>query len=187
MRCGGNAVRESQTSQIVKLGTISRLTDQKDIPTMLGAFLEYRAGSPASSLSILGAGPLEPELKNLAKSLGVSESVDFLGRSSQIYDFLAGLDAFILTSKYEGFGMVLLEAMDAGIPVIASNNSAIPEVLGNDFPGLCTTGDSKEFCQKINLLNDPVYRRMILDKQSVRLQLFGAEVMSQKVNEIYAL
>ena len=187
MRFGGNVARESQTSQIVKLGTISRLTDQKDIPTMLGAFLEYRAGSPASSLSILGAGPLESELKNLAKSLGLSESVGFLGRSSQIYDFLSGLDAFILTSKYEGFGMVLLEAMDAGIPVIASNNSAIPEVLGNDFPGLCTTGESKEFCQKISLLNDPVYRKMILDKQTVRLQLFGAEVMSQKINEIYAL
>ena len=187
MRNGGNAARESETGQIFRLGTISRLTDQKDIPTLLSAFLEYRAGSPASALSILGAGPLESELKNLAKSLGISESVDFLGRSSQIYDFLSGLDAFILTSKYEGFGMVLLEAMDAGIPVIASNNSAIPEVLGNDFPGLCTTGESKEFCQKINLLNDPVYRKLILDKQSARLQLFGAEVMSQKINQVYAL
>jgi glycosyltransferase involved in cell wall biosynthesis len=83
--------------------------------------------------------------------------------------------------------MVLLEAMDAGIPVIASRNSAIPEVLGDDFPGLCTTGESKEFCKKIDLLNDPVYRDMILDKQSVRLQLFGAEAMSQKINEIYAI
>jgi glycosyltransferase involved in cell wall biosynthesis len=75
--------------------------------------------------------------------------------------------------------------MDAGIPVVASRNSAIPEVLGDDFQGLCTTSDSKAFCQKINLLNDPAYREMILDKQSVRLQLFGAEVMSQKINEIY--
>jgi glycosyltransferase involved in cell wall biosynthesis len=119
--------------------------------------------------------------------LGLSDSVNFLGRNSRIYDFLSELDAFILTSKYEGFGMVLLEAMDAGIPVIASNNSAIPEVLGDDFPGLCITGESKEFCKKIDFLNDPVYRKMILDKQSVRLQLFGADVMSQKINEIYAL
>ena len=187
MRFGGNVARESQTGKITKLGTISRLTSQKDIPTMLSAFLEYKARSPASSLSILGAGPLESELKNLSKSLGLSDSVNFLGRSSRIYDFLSELDAFILTSKYEGFGMVLLEAMDAGIPVIASNNSAIPEVLGDDFPGLCTTGESKEFCKKIDFLNDPVYRKMILDKQGVRLQLFGADVMSQKINEIYAL
>jgi glycosyltransferase involved in cell wall biosynthesis len=177
--------KENSQRSIVKLGTISRLTDQKDIPTMLRAFLEYKAESPTSSLSILGAGPLESELKKLAKSLGLSESVNFLGRSSQIYDFLSELDAFILTSKYEGFGMVLLEAMDAGIPVIASRNSAIPEVLGDDFPGLSTTGNSKEFCQKINMLNDPVYRELILNKQSVRLQLFGAEAMSQKISQTY--
>jgi len=177
--------KENSQRNIVKLGTISRLTDQKDIPTMLRAFLEYKAESPTSSLSILGAGPLESELKQLAKSLGLSESVNFLGRSSQIYDFLSELDAFILTSKYEGFGMVLLEAMDAGIPVIASRNSAIPEVLGDDFPGLSTTGNSKEFCQKINMLNDPVYRELILNKQSVRLQLFGAEAMSQKISQTY--
>jgi len=185
MRCDAKAARESQGGQIIKLGTISRLADQKDIPTMLRAFLEYKAESPTSSLSILGAGPLESELKQLAKSLGLSESVNFLGRSSQIYDFLSELDAFILTSKYEGFGMVLLEAMDAGIPVIASRNSAIPEVLGDDFPGLSTTGNSKEFCQKINMLNDPVYRELILNKQSVRLQLFGAEAMSQKISQTY--
>jgi glycosyltransferase involved in cell wall biosynthesis len=177
--------KENSQRNIVKLGTISRLTDQKDIPTMLRAFLEYKAESPTSSLSILGAGPLESELKQLAKSLGLSESVNFLGRSSQIYDFLSELDAFILTSKYEGFGMVLLEAMDAGIPVIASRNSAIPEVLGDDFPGLSTTGNSKEFCHKINMLNDPVYRELILNKQSVRLQLFGAEAMSQKISQTY--
>jgi glycosyltransferase involved in cell wall biosynthesis len=177
--------KENSQRNIVKLGTISRLTDQKDIPTMLRAFLEYKAESPTSSLSILGAGPLESELTNLAERLGLSESVNFLGRSSQIYDFLSELDAFILTSKYEGFGMVLLEAMDAGIPVIASRNSAIPEVLGDDFPGLSTTGNSKEFCQKINMLNDPVYRELILNKQSVRLQLFGAEAMSQKISQTY--
>ena len=185
IRCGGKAAKESQGSQILKLGTISRLTDQKDIPTMLRAYLEYKSESPASSLSILGAGPLESELKEFAKSLGLSESVDFLGRSSQIYDFLRGLDVFILTSKYEGFGMVLLEAMDAGIPVIASNNSAIPEVLGNDFPGLCPTGDYLEFVEKIMRLNDPEYQNLVLEIQKTRLKLFDAKSMAAKVNSIY--
>ena len=123
----------------------------------------------------------------MAAQMFPNKAVTFLGRSDKIYDFMSSLDVFILTSKYEGFGMVLLEAMDAGIPVVASRNSAIPEVLGDDFQGLCTTGESKEFCQKINLLNDPEYRKMILGEQSLRLQLFGAEVMSQKINEIYAL
>lgn len=181
--------RESDTiyskNNIFKLGTISRLSEQKDIPTMIRAFKIYHDELPLSSLSILGAGPREDELRELTKTMGIAESVKFMGRSSFIYDFLFGLDVFILTSKYEGFGMVLLEAMDAGIPIVASRNSAIPEVLGDNFPGLCTTGDSRDFFEKINRLNDPVYRKLVLDLQRARLELFGAQVMSKKIKQIY--
>ncbi len=173
--------------KINKLGTISRLTDQKDIPTMISAFRKYKKFSNESSLSILGAGPLETELRESTKVMAISDSVKFLGRSSNIYDFLTELDVFMLTSKYEGFGMVLLEAMDAGIPIVASHNSAIPEVLGEDFPGLCTTGDSQDFFEKINDLNDPVYRKLVLDKQRQRLELFGAQVMAQKIRRVYGV
>ena len=173
--------------KISNLGTISRLTEQKDIPTLISAFKRYKDESNVSSLSILGAGPLETELRELTKVMGVAESVNFLGRSSFIYDFLTGLDVFVLTSKYEGFGMVLLEAMDVGIPIVASRNSAIPEVLGADFPGLCTTGDSRDFFEKINSLNDPVYRELVLNRQRERLELFGASVMSQKIKQVYGV
>jgi glycosyltransferase involved in cell wall biosynthesis len=186
-QCEGKAHVFTPTDEIVKLGTISRLTDQKDLPTMLCAFSAYLVRSGGSSLSILGAGPLEIELKEFSKQMGIAESVVFVGRSPLIYDFLIRLDAFVLTSKYEGFGMVLLEAMDAGVPIIASRNSAIPEVLGDDFPGLCTTGDVEDFCQKIDRLNDPRYRQMILDRQNKRLKLFDAEVMRQKIEKIYSL
>ena len=175
------------TGKVIKLGTISRLTEQKDIPTMMSAFRMYKDESHLSSLSILGAGPLETQLRESTKVLGLAESVKFLGRSAFIYDFLTGLDVFILTSKYEGFGMVLLEAMDAGIPIVASRNSAIPEVLGDDFPGLCTTGDSQDFFEKINNLNNPAYRELVLDKQRERLELFGAQVMSQKIKQVYGV
>ena len=162
-------------------------TDQKDIPTMLRAFSKFREVAPGSTLSILGAGPLEVELKALTKSIKLDQSVQFLGRSSRIYDFLAGLDVFILTSKYEGFGMVLLEAMDAGIPIVASGNSAIPEVLGNNFPGLCTTGDSNDFYQKIIDLSNTAYRKRILELQKIQLNIFRADLMNQKISEIYEL
>lgn len=171
--------------RILKLGTISRLTEQKDIPTLISAFRMYKKELHDSSLSILGAGPLENELRESTEEMGIAESVKFLGRSSLIYGFLNELDAFILTSKYEGFGMVLLEAMDSGIPIVASHNSAIPEVLGDDFPGLCTTGDSREFFEKIIKLNDPVYRKLVLDKQLERLELFKAGPMARKIREVY--
>jgi glycosyltransferase involved in cell wall biosynthesis len=125
------------------------------------------------------------DLRETARNMGIADSVFFLGRSSLIYEFLSGLDVFILTSKYEGFGMVLLEAMDAGVPVVASRNSAIPEVLGEDFPGLCTTGNSKDFYHKIERLNDPEYRNRVLAQQQTRLELFRADLMCSKINLIY--
>ena len=171
----------------INWGTISRLTDQKDIPTMLRAFSKFKEVAPGSTLSILGAGPLEVELKALTKTMKLDQSVQFLGRSSRIYDFLADLDVFILTSKYEGFGMVLLEAMDAAIPIVASGNSAIPEVLGINFPGLCTTGDSNDFYQKIIQLSNVAYRKRILELQKIQLNIFRADLMTQKISEIYDL
>jgi glycosyltransferase involved in cell wall biosynthesis len=179
--------REKMDRTNIKWGTISRLTAQKDIPTMLGAFSKFREIAPGSTLSILGAGPLEAQLNELTKTMNLEQSVEFLGRSSRIYDFLADLDVFILTSRYEGFGMVLLEAMDAGIPIVASGNSAIPEVLGADFPGLCTTGDSDDFFQKIDRLSNPTHRKKVLELQTIQLAIFRADLMSQKISEIYEL
>ncbi len=185
-QCPEKELLINKMHRVCKLGTISRLADQKDIPTMLTAFSEYRNHSSGSSLSIVGSGPLETELLQMTKDMGLAESVFFLGRRTLIYNFLSELDVFVLTSKYEGFGMVLLEAIDAGVPVVASRNSAIPEVLGDEFPGLCNTGDSKDFCQKINQLNNPEYRKMILEQQRLRLDIFRADVMCKQINEIYS-
>lgn len=170
-----------------KLGSISRLADQKDIPTMLRAFKALRESNPRATLSILGAGPLDSELKKLAQSMGLGDSVTFRGRSSKIYEFLSELDAFILTSKYEGFGMVLLEAMDLGLPIVASDNSAIPEVLGSDFLGLCQTGNSEEFAFKLKALRENNFRNQVLCQQRARLKLFNSREMTQRILGVYSL
>jgi glycosyltransferase involved in cell wall biosynthesis len=180
-------IESRDNSQIKHIGTISRLADQKDLPTMFAALKEFQVSQPMADLAILGAGPLEVQLKELVSEMNLNSSVSFLGRSSEIYDFLRTLDVFILTSKYEGFGMVLLEAMDAGIPIVASNNSAIPEVLGKEFPGLCKTSDVSEFVEKMRRLSDPDYRKLVLMLQEIRLETFEAEIMCQKISKIYSL
>jgi glycosyltransferase involved in cell wall biosynthesis len=182
---GSSRKRINQSNIMIGIGTVSRLTDQKDIPTMLGAFGKYLEIIPNAKLSIVGSGHLEQPLNIMAAKMFPAETVTFLGRSDRIYDFMSGLDVFILTSKYEGFGMVLLEAMDAGVPIVASRNSAIPEVLGSDFPGLCRTGDSADFSMKISLLNDFEYRKMVLEKQEKRLGMFDSKSMAENVSLIY--
>jgi glycosyltransferase involved in cell wall biosynthesis len=170
---------------LLRLGTISRLAPQKDLPTMIRAFRGYNSQNSNSTLSILGAGPLESELNNFVNTLDLKTKVEFLSRSSFTRDFLLSLDVFILTSLYEGFGMVLFEAMDARIPIVASRNSAIPEVLGEEFPGLCITGDAEDFLLKINALKEPEYRNLILGIQDERLRMFSANSMSEKMLKLY--
>jgi glycosyltransferase involved in cell wall biosynthesis len=77
--------------------------------------------------------------------------------------------------------------MDAGVPLIASNNSAIPEVLGEDFPGLVKTGDAEDFAKKMNEYTNLNVREKVLHDQDIRLKTFSVEVMSSKISKIYSL
>ena len=128
---------------------------------------------------------LESELKTLAHNMHLQDKIFFLGRTEKVMQFLESIDVFILTSKYEGFGLVLLEAMDAGVPIVASKNSSIAEVLGIDFPGLCETGNSEAYAEKILDLRDPTYRRKILQIQEERLSIFKVEKMSNLITSVY--
>lgn len=182
-----DVTRKKKSIAVKHIGTISRLADQKDIPTMLTMLKQIQSEKPEVQLTILGAGPLESYLKDLTSNMNLESSVSFIGRSSDVYAYLSTLDVFVLTSKYEGFGMVLLEAMDAGIPIVASRNSAIPEVLGVDFPGLCLTGVATDFVEKVRCLEDTQYRNSILDIQEERLRIFSSRKMAEKITCLYLM
>lgn len=168
------------------IGTISRLTRQKDLPTLFSAFAQFLMDHPKSTLLLVGGGEEMNQLKNLARNLGIGENIEWVGRTSRIPEFLSRMDIFVLSSLYEGFGLVLLEAMDAGVPIIASNNSAIPEVLGEDFTGLVQTGDVDSFVTQMNEYTKQSVREKVLRDQDVRLKTFSAEVMCSKISRIYS-
>ena len=75
---------------------------------------------------------------------------------------------------------------DAGVPIVASRNTAIAEVLGPDFPGLCETGNSIDFTAKTLKLQDSKYKEAILKIQEKRLVLFQASSMVEKVIDSYS-
>lgn len=167
------------------IGTIARLVPQKDYPTLLRAFALIIENIPQATLSIVGSGPLEIELKKLADELGISNKIDWIGRRSDIDNFLQNIDLFLLTSAYEGFGLVLLEAMANRVPIIAAKNSAIPEVIG-DFPEtLFETGNYLDLSEKIESSLTMVSRNEIVDRQINRLQEFDAREMSNRILVLY--
>lgn len=171
----------------IVIGTVARLTTQKDLPTLLHAFASLESNDNLRLLMV-GDGPLRNELKSMAIELDIQDQVIWAGRTDKVFAHLSLMDVFVLTSTYEGFGLVLLEALEAHLPVIASNVSAIPEVLGLSYPGLVEPGNYRAFAEKISefILQDSVDKERIENTGQNRLAFFSAAKMRQKIDEVYA-
>jgi glycosyltransferase involved in cell wall biosynthesis len=139
---------------------IGRLIEQKDHATLLDAFARVHRTHPDARLAILGWGPLEAQTKALVRSLGLGDVASVLGRVEP-RDWLARADVFAHTSRWEGFGIVLLEAMLAGLPVVATRVSAIPEIVVDGKTGLLAPpGDAVAVADALaRLLDDAGLRR----------------------------
>ncbi len=111
-------------------GTAGRLSPNKGQRYLIEAFASLAASLPDSRLAILGSGRLEPELKRLVQRCAVASSVHLLGHVPEAHRYLRALDVFVLPSLEESFGLVLLEAMAARLPIIATRTGGVPEVLG---------------------------------------------------------
>lgn len=140
------------------IGTVARFVPQKALHVLLKAYANYRASAVRDSrLVLVGRGPLEDDLKQLAVSLGIAHAVVWAGFREDIQAVMRAFDCFALTSKYEGFGLVLLEAMAAGRPVVATAVSAIPEVVADGVTGiLCPAGDVESVAAALSRLAEPV-------------------------------
>ena len=170
-----------------KIGTIGRLVPQKDYPTLLNAFSNVLKSLPDTDLYVVGEGYLQKDLIELSKSLGINDKVHWLGKTEYINEFLSKIDLFILPSKYEGFGLVLLEAMVTKKPVIAANNSAIPEVLGKTYEGLFSTGDVNALAQQIKTaISDKNFSERLVQSYLSQLSLFGPSDMNKHIKSIYS-
>lgn len=129
------------------VGNVGRLHPDKDQATLIKGFAKALPELPAGSLlAIMGSGRLEQQLKQLAHDLGVSDSVRFLGQVPNGRRYFKAFDLFALTSDHEPFGMVLLEAMAAGVPVIATDCGGAKEVV-NDAECLFGLGDVEALAQ----------------------------------------
>jgi glycosyltransferase involved in cell wall biosynthesis len=120
----------------VLIGVVCRLIEQKGITYGLQAFTRISPRFPDARLLIVGDGALRNALENEAQALGLENRVYFLGWRENIPAVMAGLDIFLAPSLWEGFGLVLLEAMAQAIPILASGVSAIPEIVVDGETGL---------------------------------------------------
>ncbi len=131
------------------VGNVGRLHPDKDQATLIRGFARALPHLPGDSiLAILGTGRLEGQLKQLAVDEGVAERVVFLGQVPQARRYFKAFDVFALTSDHEPFGMVLLEAMAASVPLICSDCGGGREVVG-EAGSLFPFGDVPALAQKL--------------------------------------
>ncbi|HVU79693.1 MAG TPA: glycosyltransferase [Gaiellaceae bacterium] len=162
---------------------IGRLIEQKDHATLLRAFARVEQ----AHLAILGWGPLEERTKALAAELGLSERVHVTGRVEP-RDWLARADVFVHTSRWEGFGIVLLEAMLNRLPVVATRVSAIPEIVVDGETGLlAAAGDDATIAAHLSALLGDAPRREALGEAgwSRALSEFSVARMADRTLDVY--
>ena len=120
---------------------ISNFRKVKRIPDIIAIFNKIQNEIPAK-LMMVGEGPEKEKAEQLCRELGIQDKVIFFGNSNEIDTILCQTDLFLLPSKTESFGLVALEAMACGVPVISSNAGGLPEVNKDGFSGyLSEVGD----------------------------------------------
>ncbi|MBS0926210.1 glycosyltransferase [Providencia sp. JGM181] len=112
--------------------SVGRLTKAKDYPNLLVAFSHIKATYSNIKILIIGDGELKGELQYLTKKLNLENNVLFLGLKNNVYDWMSACDFFVLSSEWEGFGLVVAEAMSCERITIATDSGGVKEVLGNN-------------------------------------------------------
>lgn len=170
------------------IGTVARLTEQKGLNYLLKAFARVLETEPKCKLIIVGRGGLEKELKDLSRKLRIEDKVIFTGFRKDIPEIMSNIDIFVLPSLWEGLGLVLLEAMAAKKPIVATNVGAIPEIVLDGKTGILVLPANTEALADgiLRLIKQRNLAKTMGEAGRERLEVhFGIEKMVKKTERIY--
>ena len=166
--------------------TVGRLVYQKGFDILLKAFHIVR-GQVRSRLLIIGDGAEREGLVNLAKQLNISEDTIFAGYKSNPYRYMRESTVFCSASRYEGFSIVILEAMVLGLPVIATDCPSGPaEILDSGRHGILVPPEDPEAIadKLLRVLPDIELRRSLSGRSLLRAQDFNLETFLEQWEEL---
>ncbi len=171
----------------VRLLACGRLVEQKGYPYLMEAFAEVSAEMNAE-LHILGTGPLLESLKQQAAALGISEKVHFLGFRKNPFTHMKAADIFVLSSLWEGFGNVIVEAMSMGAAVVSTACPHGPdEIIVDGVNGmLVPPADVGALSSALLALGrDKNRRRALAEAGKIRAQSFSSEIVAADYMKIF--
>ncbi len=170
------------------VGVVARLSEEKGISIFLQAAARISPLAPEVRFLIVGDGPLREELDSLAQHLGLSDRAHFLGYRSDARALIELLEVLVLPSLHEGSPLVILEAMSAGIPIVASAVGGIPDQVEHGREGiLVQPGDPSALGDAIlRLLRDPALASRLGEAGRQRAgSRFSYAAMVQRVEAVY--
>lgn len=158
-----------------RLLSVGRLSSEKGHDVLLRALAELRRAGTDAELVIVGDGPERPRLESLAATLGVSSAVRFEGTvlGEQLREALAAADLFVLPSRSEGFGVVLVEALATGLPVVATRSGGPADIVAPEDGVLVPPDDASALARGIA-------------EAIGRLTEFGREAIAERAARRYA-
>jgi glycosyltransferase involved in cell wall biosynthesis len=166
---------------------IARHVKQKSLDFLILSFAEFTKKNPNSKLLLIGDGPERKNLVKISKENNIFNKIIWVKFSEHIKDLLNISNVFVLPSKYEGFGIVFLEAMLTNTPVISTNISAIPEIIKNKYNGiLIEPGNVKQMTAALkNIQDEKLIKKFNINAKKLLSNKFNLKMMFKKTNNIY--
>jgi glycosyltransferase involved in cell wall biosynthesis len=170
------------------VGTIGRLVPQKAIHVLLDATPALLQADPATRVLVVGDGPLRQALEAQARRLGIADAVEFAGYQEDVVSAYAAMDVFVLPSRDEGFGLVFLEAMAVGVPVVGTRVIGSEDAVEDGVTGLLVPyADAPALGQAIGrLLGDAVLASRLRDTAAERVRRVSSrEQFAARMEDLY--
>lgn len=167
---------------------VGRFHPAKDYPTLIKIFDQLSHKEKNIRLFIVGDGELRAFIEEEINSFSLEDKVTLLGIRQDIPQLMNMCDLFISTSAWEGFGLVLAEAMACSKRVIVSKNAGFMEILGEDSQYLIETGNVGEFCKSIgDLINLNQQQIKLIENENRRIieKRFSSEIIMRKWLQLY--
>lgn len=176
---------ETEFLKTPTLVCVGRLTPPKQIDRLLYVAKKFFDEGILLRFQVIGDGELRSDLENLAKELQVDHLVTFLGYQANPYPYIKNADILISTSSYEGFGLVLCEAMALGVPVVSTKTAGPMEILDDDEYGLLCDHDVEAIYEAVKqLVENDKLRQYYAQKGQERVKDFSLDKALQQFDNL---
>ena len=173
----------------VLLLLISRLTEEKNIQFIFDALVKVLEENSIAKFMLVGDGYLLSGLKNEAKAAGLEDRIIFVGIAERkdIKNYYAAGDIFVYASKSETQGMIITEAMYAGLPIVAIEATGIKSLVENGKNGILTSENEAEFVSAIEKLieNKDLREEMAKESASIAREKYTSKICAKKMLDVY--